>query len=65
MVRSKTCKLNQNKQAQPRIATNRVLAPLDDQRRAAEFALFVRRLLHTLDVFHVLLGVSGSLENRW
>src|SRR5450759_5047734 len=40
-----------------------VLAPLDDQRSAAEFTLFVGRLLHTLDVFHVLLGVSEILGN--
>src|SRR4030088_1899523 len=39
-----------------------VLAPLDDQRRSAELALFVGRLLHTLDVFHVLLGVSKILS---
>src|SRR6202171_885768 len=38
-----------------------VLAPLDDQRRAAEFTLFIGGLLHTLDVFHVLLGVSEIL----
>ncbi len=38
-----------------------MLAPLDDQRRAAALALLVRRLLHTLDVFHVLLGVSEIL----
>src|SRR6202140_1206508 len=38
-----------------------VLAPLYDQRRAAEFTLFVGGLLHTLDVFHMLLGVSEIL----
>ena len=38
-----------------------VLAPLNHQRGAAAFALFVRRLLHTLDVFHVLLGVFEIL----
>src|ERR1035441_9892273 len=38
-----------------------VLAPLDDERRTAEFTLFVGGFLHTLDVFHVLLGVSEIL----
>src|SRR6202171_6520747 len=38
-----------------------VLAPLDDQRRAAELTLLVGGFLHTLDVFHVLLGVSEIL----
>src|SRR5712691_1843600 len=38
-----------------------VLTPLDHQRRAAEFTFFVRRFLHTLDVFHVLLGVFEIL----
>src|SRR3954471_6279646 len=38
-----------------------VLAPLDHQRRAATFALLVGRLLHTLDVLHVLGGVFEVL----
>ncbi len=35
-----------------------VFAPLDDQRRSAALALFVSRLLHPLDVFHVLLRIA-------
>src|SRR5579859_6850255 len=35
-----------------------VLAPLQDQRRAAPLALLFGRLLHPLDVFHVLLGIA-------
>src|SRR5713226_1661707 len=38
-----------------------VLTPLDHQGRATEFTFFVRRLLHKLDVFHVLLGVFEIL----
>src|SRR5581483_3627341 len=38
-----------------------VLAPLEHQRRAAAFALFFRRLLHPLDVFHVLFSVAEVL----
>src|SRR4051812_18005428 len=38
-----------------------VFAPLDDERRAAALALLVRRLLHTLDVLHVLGGVFEVL----
>src|SRR5208282_6836925 len=38
-----------------------VLAPFDNQRRAAEFALFVGGFLHPLDVLHVLLGVTEIL----
>src|ERR1017187_1362070 len=38
-----------------------VLAPFNHQRRAAELTLFVGGLLHTLDIFHVFLGVSEVL----
>ena len=38
-----------------------VLAPLEDQRRAAALALLVGGLLHALDVFHVLAGVFEVL----
>src|SRR6185437_12172057 len=33
------------------------LAPLEQKRRSAQIALFRRRLLHPLDIFHVPLGV--------
>src|SRR5579864_57980 len=38
-----------------------VLAPLDDERRAAALTLLVGGLLHTLDVLHVLLSVFEIL----
>ena len=38
-----------------------MLAPLDDQRRAATLAFLVSGLLHTLDVLHVLGGVFEVL----
>ena len=38
-----------------------MLSPLDDERSAAELTLFVGGFLHTLDVFHVLFGVSEIL----
>src|SRR5579864_8251612 len=38
-----------------------VPAPLDDQGGAATLALFFRRLLHTLNVFHVLFSVFEIL----
>src|SRR5260370_11521784 len=38
-----------------------VLAPLDHQRRAAALALLVGRLLHPLDILHVLLAAAETL----
>src|SRR5262249_81525 len=38
-----------------------VLAPLDDQGRAAALAFLVGGLLHALDVFHVLLRIAKVL----
>ena len=38
-----------------------VLTPLDYQWSTAQFALFIRRLLHALDVFHVLLRITEIL----
>ena len=38
-----------------------MFTPLDYQRRAAQFTFFIRRLLHALDVFHVLLRITEIL----
>ena len=38
-----------------------MLTPLDYQWSTAQFALFIRRLLHALDVFHMLLRITEIL----
>ena len=38
-----------------------VLSPLDDQGRSAALAFFVSRLLHALDVFHMLVRIAKVL----